>query len=61
MVLKRSLRENDQTAPHIAYVKNTWKYTVTPPLDLMVYSLIMHKSIYAFNFTWPNDVLVRKL
>jgi len=36
MVLKRPVREADHSAPHIAYVKNTWKYTVTPPLDLMV-------------------------
>jgi hypothetical protein len=58
MALKRPVREAVHSAPHIVYVKNTWIYAATPPLDLMVYSSIVHKNIYAYTVAWLNDVLV---
>jgi hypothetical protein len=51
MGLKRPVRIADHSAPHIVYVKNTWTYAATPPLDLMVQSSIIHKNICAYTVT----------
>jgi hypothetical protein len=48
--VKRPRREDDQSTPSSAEVKNVWSYTSIPQYAFMAWCLVKHRDNFTFTF-----------